>query len=196
MRRAEEDREGGRDAGDPVPRVRLHDRRRDAERGDRPLRARGRGTHGAGERPEAERGAEPEGGDVPVARLQHVRGEAGVERARRREGRRLTEQRDRLGHEHEHDPRGDEPPQPRRHPAGEQRRERDAEAECEAGEARASGASACSTMPVWLAAGADARVGRADAEDERRRVRGGRRRRRPATRRRTSRSLVAVDGAG
>ena len=68
---------------------------------------------------------------MPVAREQDVLDELRLEHSRRGEEGRLAEQGDWLGHDHQDDAGGDEPPQPRGHPAGEERRERHAEAERE-----------------------------------------------------------------
>ena len=109
----------------------LDDRDGDAGGGNRPLRARRRVADGAGERPEAEGGPEAERSEVPVARQQHVFDQLRVEHARWGEQRRLAEQGYGLGDDHQNDTGRDETPQPRGHPAGDERRERHAESERE-----------------------------------------------------------------
>ena len=85
----------------------------------------------AGQGPEPQRGSEAQAGEVPVVRQEDVLGKSWIEQPRRRERRRLPEQRNRLGHDHQDDPGRDEAPQPFRHPTREESRERHPEAERE-----------------------------------------------------------------
>jgi len=68
-----------RQAVEPVGVPRLDDRDNGADGGDRPLRAWRRASDRAGERPEADGGPEPEPGEMPVARQQHILDQLGLE---------------------------------------------------------------------------------------------------------------------